>query len=1119
MGRIRRPSQRFRASQLPSQQGETYMKSSASRFSHLLPLLPVLIAIAVTAAAQAPTGSIRGIVSDPSKAIISGASVIATNKATGSTRSANTNSVGEYQFSALPPGEYEVKVTMQGFKSELRPLTLRVGENITLDFSLDVGQANETIVVTGETPVLNTTDYKIDGVVNRKQIENLPLNGRNFLQLALLEPGVSVESVDNPGTSPNNFFRVSIAGASQALTRISVDGATINDRVTGGTSQNFSQETVQEFQISTFNFDPSTRVTVVSRSGTNDFHGSAFFYFRDHNMAGYPSLKRDPRRFIEPSREDPFFARRQGGGSIGGPIRKDKLHFFFNFENNNQRGIVPVANNNVIFSQFDSAPSNPLNARQSNFKVDYKATEKHSGFLRFSTDNNDNYNTANGTFLPSNWVVTKNISTQALGGVTSVLTPKIVNDFRYSYGYYSGRLKIPTTNDCTDPVICLGLGGAQYRTTVGGFVIGNNLNTPQNRVLRTYQMTDMLSWQKGEHRFRFGGEWEHFYGRGSWEYINPAIVVLYDPLHLASLIPLASSPDPVQAKIGRDALTAYSALPDSLKLNASGTGPLRPGLLPTVADLQKLPVFSVLFGIGDGGQPQNYRQPQASRNNRYRLFAADQWRMRQNLTIGYSLAWSYEDNLLNHDLDRPAYLNRIFSDLSAPRRDMNNFDPSLGFAWSLRGGKTVIRGGGGIFHDSNLFWTRLVERAYTGPSGNGRYIIPGTFFGLDNTSAPNPNITGAMVIGGLPTYQAALNGFFGNGTDLSVRGIERIKTTGDIGFGAIFSPDTTIAYTGQTSLGVQHELARNLVVQADFVMRRAVHIGGLFDTFKYDANRYNRAASLGGPVLPRCVGAQTLDPKAQCSNGAINISISGANYRYTGLHVKVDKRFSDRYLFTASYALSKYTGFNGVINPDNFFQADGYQGSDRRHRFTFSGVMELPSYSGDNKFLRGAFNTWQVSLISQMVSKPPLNPSISNIDPTGQGINAFVLPGVEWNGFGRGVGVSELKDLVTKYNQSLAGKLTPRNQPYPTITLPADFDYGDTFISQDLRLTRMIRIKEKTQLQLIGEVFNIFNFANHADFGGDLRNSTTFGQASRYATGVFGTGGPRAFQIAARLTF
>src|SRR5581483_3424890 len=529
--------------------------------------------------------------------------------------------------------------------------------------------------------------------------------------------------------------------------------------------------------------------------------------------------------------------------------------------------------------------------------------------------------------------------------------------------------------------------------------------------------------------------------------------------------------------------------------------------------------YQVFFGIGDGGQPQSYRQPEASHNNRYRLFAADQWRVRPNLTVSYALAWSFEDNLLNHDLDRPAYLKPIFSDLSAPRQDRNNFDPSLGFAWSLRGGRTVIRGGGGIYHDSNLFWTRLVERAYTGPSGNGRYIIPGSFFGLDNQTLPNPKVTGASVIAGLPTYQAALNGFFGNGTDLSVRGIERIKTTGDIGFGALFSPDTTIAYSGQTTIGVQHELARNLVVQADFVMRRAVHIGGLFDTFKYDANRFLRAASLGGPIIPACTAAQIPDPKAQCSNGAINISISGANYRYTGLHVKVDKRFTDRYLFTASYALSRYTGFNGVINPDNFFQANGYQGSDRRHRFTFSGVAELPTYRGSNLFLRGAFNTWQVSLISQMVSGGPLTPTISSIDPTGQGISTFVLPGVEWNGFGRDIGVSDLRNLVAQYNQTQAGKITPRNQTYPTITLPADFRSGDSFISQDMRLTRIVRIRENVQLHLIGEAFNLFNIANHAGFGGDLRNTTTFGQASSYATGVFGTGGPREFQFAARFQF
>lgn len=1098
------------------------MKRSAR---YVLSLLLIQIALAAFAMAQTATGSIRGIVSDPSKAIITGARVTITNKDTGAERATKTNSAGEFQFSLLQPGEYEIKVTAQGFKSYIAPIKLQVGESITSDFSLEVGGANETVVVTGDTPVINTTDFKIDGVVNRKQIESLPLNGRNFLQLAMLEPGVSVEAVDNPGTSPNNFFRVSIAGASQAMTRISVDGATINDRVTGGTAQNFSQETVQEFQISTFNFDPSTSVTgvgsvnVVSRSGSNDFHGSGFIYYRDHNMAGYPSLQRDPRRFIDPSRNSPFFARRQAGGSIGGPIKKDRAFFFFNFENNNQDGIVAVANNHPIFSQFDVAAPNPLNARQSNIKFDFKLTDKHNAFFRFSTDNNNNYNTANGTFLPSNWVVTKNVSTQALIGVTSVMTSKLVNDFRYSYGFYSGRLKIPTSEDCRDPIYCLGLQGPQYRTTVGGFGIGNNLNTPQNRVLRTYQLTDTLSWQKGDHRIRFGGEWEHHYGLGHWAYIDPAIVVLYDPLHLLSIASGATSPNPTVRENALKALAIYGGLPDSLKLNSTFNGPLRPGLLPTLADLQKLPVYQVFMGVGDPGQPQSYRQPQASRNDRFRVFATDQWRVKPSFTLSYALTYSYEDNLLNHDLDRPAYLSPFFTDLGAPHHDKDNFDPNLGFAWALRGGKTVIRGGGGVYHDSNVFWTRLVERAYTGPSGNGRYIIPGSFFGLDNTTQPNAAITGGLFLAQYPTLLATVNGLLGNGKDLSVRGVERLKTTGDRGFGGIFSPDTETSYSINTSIGAQHDLGHNMVLQADYVMRRTVHIGGLHNAFIYDANRFNRPAALGGPVIRPCASqAEFLNPKAQCSIGAINISISGANYRYSGLHVKLNKRFSDKYLFVASYALSRFTGFNGVINYDNFFEADGVQDADRTHRFTFSGVMETPKYGGGSRFLRALFNSYQLSLISQIVSKPPLNPTIG-VDHDGDGNSVFLLPGTSWNSFGRDVTRAELGNIVTRYNQELSGKLTARGQTYPVITLPASFDNGDMFFSQDLRVTRNFSFTEKAQLQLIGEVFNLFNVANLAGYSGDLNNPSRFGQPSRYAIGVFGTGGPRAFQVAARLTF
>src|SRR5215510_207261 len=332
--------------------------------NHFTLSLFVFLAIILPVGAQIPTASVRGLVTDPAQATVPGATVVVKGKETGTERNVMTNSAGEYQVANLPPGEYEIKVTRIGFKTQIKTLILRVGDNMTSDFALEVGQASETVVITGDTPTINTTDFKISGVVNRKQIESLPLNGRNFLQLAMLEPGVNVEATAAPGTSPNNFFRVSIAGASQTMTRISVDGAPINDRITGGTAQNFSQEMVQEFQISTFNYDLSTSVTsvgsinVVSRGGTNELHGSAFIYYRDHNTAAFPGFNRDSRRFEDPALNNPFFARRQMGGSLGGPIKKDNIFWFFSFENNNQDGVFTVTNNHPISSQYDHVAPN-----------------------------------------------------------------------------------------------------------------------------------------------------------------------------------------------------------------------------------------------------------------------------------------------------------------------------------------------------------------------------------------------------------------------------------------------------------------------------------------------------------------------------------------------------------------------------------------------------------------------------------------------------------------------------------------------------------------------------------------------------------------------------------------
>jgi hypothetical protein len=269
------------------------------RQSQFLSGFLLLLVCAAATLAQNATGSITGTVTDPNNEVIANAAVTVTNKATGAVRKIATKGEGNYTVENLIPGEYEVRVESQGFITQLQVLLVQVGASTTGNFSMSIGAASQTIEVTGGAPIINTTDTVVGGVVNREAIENLPLNGRSFLSVALLEPGVTVSYNATSGAgNVNNFFQVSVGNAPQSMTLISVDGARVNDRVTGGTSQNFSAETVQEFQIQTNNFDLSSgsvatgAINIVSRTGTNQFHGSGFFFFRDHNMAAFTALRR-----------------------------------------------------------------------------------------------------------------------------------------------------------------------------------------------------------------------------------------------------------------------------------------------------------------------------------------------------------------------------------------------------------------------------------------------------------------------------------------------------------------------------------------------------------------------------------------------------------------------------------------------------------------------------------------------------------------------------------------------------------------------------------------------------------------------------------------------------------
>src|SRR5581483_1070222 len=254
-------------------------------------------------------------------------------------RTAATSETGDYAFPALLAGQYEVTVEFPGFQQAVRHAAVEAGLTTTTDFSLQIGYAKESVTAESSSPQMQFESPSVSGLITRDQIENLPLNGRSFLELAKLEPGGQAHTRQN-----NNRTLVPVlnapSGNSGRGTRVTVDGGSIMAIGYTGSAMGFSQEAVQEFQVSAVGFDLITGITdqgsinVVTRSGANELHGAAIYFFRDHTLAAYPALKRDP------ANPDPFFQRRQFGFAVGGPVLRDRVFFFANWERNEQRGVA-----------------------------------------------------------------------------------------------------------------------------------------------------------------------------------------------------------------------------------------------------------------------------------------------------------------------------------------------------------------------------------------------------------------------------------------------------------------------------------------------------------------------------------------------------------------------------------------------------------------------------------------------------------------------------------------------------------------------------------------------------------------------------------------------------------
>jgi hypothetical protein len=1047
----------------------------------------LLIALAAVGAAnaQTPTGVIAGVVRDRSGAVVTGAKVKLVALATGLTRAASTSEQGDYSFPALLAGEYEVSTEVQGFRRIVRQATVEAGATTTTDLEMVVGEMKDSTTIDGASPQMHYESHTVGGLVTQNQIQDLPLNGRSFLELAKLEPGVQPPT----RASSNRMFVPALGqpvGNSGRGTRVTIDGGSIMAVGNGGSAMGLSQEEVQEFQISTVSFDLSTGITdgaainVVTRSGGNDLHGTGVYFFRDHNLAAYPAAG---SRLSNP---DPFFQRRQFGFALGGPIRRDRAFFFGNWERNEQRGVVATTLLAPEFAHLSRITPSPYFGNQLSLRLDGRPSSAHTAFIRYSHDGVRAFGppTPQPNAYPSFWTRQPAWADQSILGFTSVFHATLVNDLRFSYFFVSSSQAAPTEQDCAG---CVGIGAPTITVAQTGLSIGGT-GTFQRTLGRRFHLNDSVTWQRGTHRARFGVDWEHHRGGVlSWNN-EPATLTLYSPETVRSYnktLPLTSP----QLQI-----------------------PLPP-VFNTLSDILMLPLQTVTVGIGDARVAQE-NGSQVRTWNTARLFFQDTWRLNSRLTVNYGLGWSI-DRYLNYDLTKPALLAPILGadGLGPTRKQWKNFSPVLGLAWSpRRDRKTVVRAGAGIFYDF-LFNPNLdSERALFGPLGSGRQNISGTSIPNCLSGIPGvpvgkplnfPNntptlFTGASLLECLPVIRANQVQTFAN-SDQSVQSIQVTKAASA---GNFLNPiDVPSSSALHANIGIQREFARGFVISADFAYRHFIHLG----LGQIDLNHFNSAR---GPVIPRCTAAQRNDPQALCSNGAINVQTSAGNATYKGLLLRAEKRFSHGFQVLGSWAYSSNTGNNSGngFNLDDWLSNRGPLPTDFTHIVNLAGVTRLPWQ-------------FQLGLNFSYSSAPPFSAFLGGIDLNGDGVTGDLLPGTTVNAFNRGMGRADLNRLVAEFNQTYAGRVLNGAPPISPLVLPDRYWFGDNFQSLDLRVSRSFLFRDRWRLLLIGEAFNIYNAANLSDYSGDLNNVSLFGQPTSRATQVFGSGGPRAFQLGARISF
>jgi hypothetical protein len=624
------------------------LKHSASQWISLTIVASLLASIGF---AQSSDAEIAGAIKDPSGTAIASAKVTLTNQDSGVARSAAADTEGRYRF-AVAPGKYSLKIEATGFRSEtITDLVLNIGTHFDKDVPLTVGATQDSITVAGDVPPIDTASGEVSGVVTQLQIDTLPVNTRQYLNLALLMPGTTQDA------SRTFYNNVEIGGGGRFYANgFAVDGVTNTWAEQGEPRQNFPEGAVQEFKVNTNQFKAEQGlamggvVNVVTKSGTNLFHGEAFEYFRNAALNHDNTFTQQALQAVGGGKAP--FNRNQYGGDVGGPILKNRTHFYAAFERTevDDSFTIFAAGSHQFYSANEGVIDKPSHDQLFHVRVDHELTGNQHIFARYSQEWNEQTWQGCGNSTESNCYDGLIPRRAFVAGHTWTPRPSIVNEVRFQYAYASYQLGpsgFPIFNDI-GKYPAARLAELQTAYVFPSFRYGQGYG--ELGVETRWQFKDDVTYVRGKHSLKFGFDFSH--------------------------IPFAD-----------DTVTNYQGTwtfaTDQL---------FNPKDPTTIANLKNPTQFTAAI-------PGQYTSVPVSQ---YSAYVQDDWRVHPDLTLSLGLRWDREVGSYNETVQPSSFPTAIpFIGDPAKRGQTKNFGPRFGLAWNVRGtGKDVVRAGFGIYYNN-----------------------------------------------------------------------------------------------------------------------------------------------------------------------------------------------------------------------------------------------------------------------------------------------------------------------------------------------------------------------------------------------------------------------------------